>query len=233
MSPYNTFLFFSYTFLGSDTMNPVIGIVMRPEINKKGRNILALYKEVSNAIFTYGGNVIAIVPPHLDTLTEIEKQNLYQVIDLCDGIVLEGGIDFYDYDIAITKYIYEKNIPTLGICLGMQTMASLFGGTLLDFASDDHNKPGKLYVHDIKIIESSKLHEILGKKQIFVNSRHKSYIENTNLFVSARNGSIIEAVEDPHKKFFIGVQYHPEDMITYDTVEARLFQKFIETCRGD
>lgn len=214
-------------------MNPVIGIVMRPEENKKGRNILALYKEVSEAIFAYGGNVIAIVPPHLNSLTDVEKQNLYQIIDLCDGVILEGGNDFYDYDIVITKYVYEKDIPTLGICLGMQTMAFLFGGSLLDFESDQHNKPEQLYAHDITIIESSKLYEILRKKHVFVNSRHKSYIENTNLFVSARNGNVIEAVEDTHKKFFIGVQYHPEDMITYDTVEARLFQKFIEVCRGD
>lgn len=214
-------------------MKPIIGIVMRPEVNEKKREILGLYKEVSEAIYSCGGNVLAIVPPHLYSLSEKEKENLYAVIDLCDGIILEGGEAFYDYDAVITKYVYDKDIPTLGICLGMQVMATCFGGKMLDFSNNDHLKPGLCYVHDIDIDTSSSLFHILGKEKVFVNSRHKSYVDGTSLSISARHGIFIEAVEDSKKKFFIGVQYHPEDMITYDTVEKRLFEHFLDVCRGD
>lgn len=229
----NTFSFFSYTLVGSGFMKPVIGIVMRKEVNENGRPILGLYKEVSDAIYACGGVVLAIVPPHFDTLCEEERQCLHQVIDLCDGIVLEGGDDFYDYDLDICRYVYEKDIPTLGICLGMQTMACLFDGTLVPVLEDSHYKQNLFYAHDIDIVKPSYLYDILGKENIRVNSRHHFHVKGTTLFVSAYHEDIVEACEDSSRKFFVGVQYHPEDMITYDTLEKRLFEKFLDVCRGD
>ena len=214
-------------------MKPIIGIVMRPEVNQNSRNILGLYKEVSEAIILCGGNVLAIIPPHLEKLNAEEKENLYQIIDLCDGIILEGGDDFYDYDMVICKYVYDKDIPTLGICLGMQIMACLFDGEMLSLKDSFHNQKGISYVHDIHIVSSSLLYKILGKEKVTVNSRHKCYIKKTSLFVSAFYNDIIEAVEDPFKRFFVGVQYHPEDMCTYDTLERCLFENFLAVCRGD
>ena len=46
---------------------------------------------------------------------------------------------------------------------------------------------------------------------------------------SIRN--VIEAIEDKNKKFFIGVQWHPESMYSYDILECNLFDYFIEVCR--
>ena len=65
-----------------------------------------------------------------------------------------------------------------------------------------------------------------------MNSRHHDYIVKTDLDIVAYSfDHIIEAVEDRNKTFFIGVQWHPEDMITYDTVMKELWKSFLVTCR--
>ena len=65
-----------------------------------------------------------------------------------------------------------------------------------------------------------------------VNSRHQEVVLNTDLYVCARaeDGSI-EAVEDTNKKFYLGVQWHPESMIGYDSDARKLIETFIACCR--
>ena len=58
-----------------------------------------------------------------------------------------------------------------------------------------------------------------------VNSRHKDYVINTGLSIGATCNGIIEEVEDKNKKFFVGVQWHPEDLD--DENSDKLFDYFI------
>lgn len=44
---------------------------------------------------------------------------------MCNGIVMPGGCKIYYYDKFIAKYAIENDIPVLGICLGMQILASV------------------------------------------------------------------------------------------------------------
>ena len=56
-------------------------------------------------------------------------------------------------------------------------------------------------------------------------------IKNTKLDVIAiSQDGYIEAIEDPNKKFFLGVQWHPESMIDYDNKQNNLFKYFISAC---
>ena len=65
-----------------------------------------------------------------------------------------------------------------------------------------------------------------------VNSRHKESIINPNLDITAISADgLIEALEDKNKKFFVGVQWHPESMTSYDILESRLFDYFVNICR--
>lgn len=185
-----------------------IGIIGRRNDNK-----ITFNQEIINVIHKYNCIPIGIIVD-FDNNPNIEFNKIKNIIDLCDGFILQGGSDYYDIDILITKYLYENNIPTLGICLGMQTMAMTFNGTMSEI--ENHNSKNK-YVHYIKINENSKLYNIIKKDKIFVNSRHNSYIINTDLDVSATN-NIIEAIEDKNKKFFIGVQWHPESIIDENSI---------------
>lgn len=143
----------------------------------------------------------------------------------CDGLILPGGDDIYDIELKIVSYLYEKNFPILGICLGMQTMAVSINGKMATLNTLEHKKEDK-YVHEIKINKDSKLYEILKKDKIMVNSRHKDYIINTDLLIGAiSDDNVIEEVEDKSKKFFIGLQWHPEDL--FDENANKIFNAFI------
>ncbi len=188
-------------------------------IGRKNEDKITFNQEVINVIYKYKFIPIGIIVD-FNNNPNLEFNKIKNIIDLCDGFILQGGSDYYDIDILITKYLYDKNIPTLGICLGMQTMAMTFNGIMGEISN--HNSKNK-YVHEIEINKNSKLYNIIKKNKILVNSRHNSYILNTDLDVSATN-NIIEAIEDKSKRFFIGVQWHPESIM--DENNILLFNSF-------
>ncbi len=143
----------------------------------------------------------------------INKLNaLYNIIDSCNGIILPGGDDILDIDINIIDYLYKKNIPTLGICLGMQEMAIYKNGALMDLKTPK-NHVSENNMHKILIKDGTLLYKIIKKNNIDVNSIHKSFVINTDLNISSiSKDNIIESIEDLSKKFFLGVQWHPERM---------------------
>jgi CTP synthase (UTP-ammonia lyase) len=194
-----------------------VGIIGRNNDNK-----ITFNKELINIINKYNLKSLGIIVD-FENNPNIEFNKIKNLIDMCDYFILQGGNDYYDIDIMIVKYLYNKNIPTLGICLGMQTMAMAFNGTMGNICN--HNSNDK-YVHDIIINTNSKLYEIIKKENIKVNSRHNSYIINTDLKVSAIS-NVIEAIEDKNKLFFIGVQWHPESI--YDENNKLLFD-FLFNC---
>lgn len=137
---------------------------------------------------------------------------LVSIIDTCDGIILPGGDDISDIDVKIINYLYKKDIPTFGICLGMQEMAIYKNGSLMGLKRPIHYTKD-IKAHKITINKDSLLYKIIRKDMITVNSIHKSIVLNTDLNIGALSeDNIIEAVEDNTKKFFLGVQWHPERM---------------------
>ena len=188
-----------------------VGIIGRQNDNK-----ITFNKELIDTINKYNIVPIGIIVDFNNNV-EIEFTKVKTLIDMCNYFILQGGNEYYDIDIKIVKYLYDKNIPTLGICLGMQTMAMAFNGIMDNI--EKHNSKEK-YVHNINIDKNSKLYEIIKKDNIIVNSRHNSYITKTDLNISATN-EIIEAIEDKNKLFFIGVQWHPESI--YDENNQLLF----------
>ena len=194
---------------------------MRPVLSEEKNNMYSVYKEVLDAVEKSGGIPIGFLPL---------QNNWQELIDMYDGLIFQGGDEKEEYEEKYIKYAYSQNIPTLGICLGMQTMGTIFDGSLIDIK--EHKKKDNPYVHEVIINKSSKLYQLLKEEKIKVNSRHKSALIKTNFDVSARSlDGVIEAIEDKNKNFFIGVQWHPESMYAYDKVQSRLFSLFIDSCR--
>lgn len=209
-------------------MKPIIGIIMRPDKLMSGNEVTCVYEDLRMSIISSGGIPLGIMPL-TDNLDDFNT-DIYNLIDMCDGIILQGGDEFYNYDLECLKYIYEKDIPVLGICLGMQLMGSMFSGKLENIAK--HKYKDKKYVHKIYIDKNSNLYDIFKSDVISVNSRHISALDNTDLdIVGLSDDNVIEAIEDKNKKFFIGVQWHPESMYSYDILECNLFDYFIDVCR--
>lgn len=221
-------------------MKPIVGIITRPDHLSSGNQVDVIYSHIRSSIVKFGGIPLAITVPTetiYDCKTSEEvcsfdsntMNDLKSILSLCNGFVFQGGDSFYDYDIKILEYAYLNNIPSLGICLGMQLMCVYKKGQLKKIKK--HYKK-KRYVHDIIIQPDSKLYSILGTEKCCVNSRHHDCVDNTNLKIVAQSkDGVIEAVEDSEKHFFIGVQWHPEDMITYDTVMRKLWRSFLIACK--
>lgn len=194
----------------------MIGVITRQDKSPTNKDIYLVYKKINDVINDFGEIGIGILPNNIDKIKE--------VLNICDGVILEGGDDFTDLDIEIIKYIYEKDIPCLGICLGMQEMAYTFNGEIKDFNSLKHYS-NDTYLHDVQTSNNS----IYSNRTIKVNSRHKSYISKTDLEVTALSmDNIIEMVEDKSKTFFIGVQWHPEDLYDIDLDANLLFSIFFK-----
>lgn len=193
----------------------IVGIVTRKSISEEGHDTNIIYTNIVNSVYKSGGIPIGI----------ILNENYKEVIDFCDGIIFQGGDTIEEYDLEALSYIYAKDKPVLGICLGMQEMGLLFDGELKKI---NNHKKNLNYVHSLYIDRNSKIYDIFKSDYLKVNSRHNDALKNTKLNISAiSNDNIIEAIEDKNKKFFVGLQWHPEDMIKYDENQEKIFKYFV------
>lgn len=100
----------------------MIGIIMNDSVSEEGHEISYIYSDISKSIIKYGGIPVPIVLDNYDTALKL--------VDMCDGIILQGGDNYTDKQLRIVNHLYDCNVPTLGICLGMQMMGTLFNGKL-------------------------------------------------------------------------------------------------------
>ncbi len=190
-----------------------IGVILRPVLDR-----YTLNKELEEVISYYGGKTIGF--------TKFDSS----LLDILDGVILQGGEDYNEEDFKIVDYLYEKNIPTLGICLGMQTMSVLKKGCL--YKVENHYEKDKQGVHEVFINTNSYFYKLMKENHFFVNSRHHEAVGETSLDIVGRSGdNIIEVVEDKTKKFFIGVEWHPETNFYNDFISQKLFDVYFDIVR--
>ena len=156
---------------------------------------------------------------------------------MCDALLMPGGYKWYEFDEVIYNYALEKNMPILGICAGMQMMCQIDNNKngveqntiVLNETVTNHHQREVKYVHKVNIEDDTKLLDIIGQKNIDVNSKHNYHVQNiSNMRISAYSeDGLIEAVEYSDKDFVIGVQWHPETMLEYDDFANKLFDEFI------
>lgn len=193
-----------------------IGIMIR-EQKKNNLDYLGVKKDLFDTLKKF--NVCTIGIPVTNNFASI-----IEAIKLCDGIILSGGSKVTTNDIELVKYLYENNIPTLGICLGMQSMCFAFNNKQ-EIKIENHCSLEE-YVHFINIKKDTLLYEILDNDRIKVNSRHNYAVINTNFKVNAiSDDKIIEGIEDRSKKFFLGLEWHPESL--EDDNSCKIFNYFI------
>jgi len=159
---------------------------------------------------------------------------------------VETGRDAYELELA--RRATDADLPLLAICRGIQVLNVARGGTLVQHIPDipeeqrdnvNHvlREPPYGIAHDIWVTEGSLLERLMQDRldgdTLPVNSRHHQAVKavGEGLVVSATApDGVVEAVEDPEKRFCVGVQWHPENF--YRTGEFReLFEAFIAAAR--
>jgi putative glutamine amidotransferase len=141
-------------------------------------------------------------------------------------------------DELLLQDAFNMHKPVFGICYGLQSLNVWRTGTLLQHIETAINhEPGKdvVQAHKVAVESDSKMSEIIGAAEIWVNSSHhqSADIIGDGLRVVARSADgIVEAVEgtasDHH---VVGVQWHPERTVELDGPSRRLFESFISAAR--
>ncbi|MBI5126432.1 MAG: gamma-glutamyl-gamma-aminobutyrate hydrolase family protein [Candidatus Taylorbacteria bacterium] len=140
----------------------------------------------------------------------------------------------------------ERKLPILGICRGLQILNVKLGGTLYQDIEQEMNGgarhdwheenlqllPRSLLVHNVSLEGNSKIHSLVGKDTIEVNSLHHQGIKTLGKDLVATGHSpdgLIEAVEMTGYPYAIGVQWHPEEL-TSISVWKDFLDNFIKVC---
>ena len=176
----------------------------------------------------------------------VNDETAETVLSGCDGILVPGGFGDRGVEgmIAAARYARERDLPYLGICLGMQVAVIEFARRVcglegansgefdpasphkvIDFLpdqSDTVNKGGtlRLGAWPCRIQPGSRMAACYGAEQISERHRHRYEFNNDyraplrekglTLCGLSPDGRIVEAVELSDKRFFVGVQFHPE-----------------------
>lgn len=225
---------------------PVIGLI--GQFQKSDQDSIIIHDECRVAILNSGGIPILLLPtyfepmnkkvPFYNDMTLENEETILPLLELCDGFLFSGGNEWHGFHQFVFQYAYDHDKPVLGICLGMQVMASApffhekYTDKTKQISSSIIHKSSKDYVHEIKILDSQ-LKKILEKESIWVNSRHSSCVLKHPFFQvsSFSEDGIIESIEIPEKRFMIGVQWHPESLFFQDENSKKLFQAFLESCK--
>jgi len=140
------------------------------------------------------------------------------------------------FELAVTRAALDRDMAVLGICGGEQLLNVALGGTLVQHIPDEiagaleHEQPNPRTEpgHSVRVTPGTLLHRIVGVDELPVNSAHHQAVRDPapGLMVDAiAPDGVIEGVEDPRRRFCLGVQWHPEYAISDG--DSRLFAAFV------
>ena len=214
-----------YTNYPEANNQPIIGLTANYS------NIDATLRSVYYQQIVKAGGTPVIIPPVAD------KDVIINTLSHLDGLILTGGADYNplwageepspklhhinrERDLAelmITRLAFNRQIPMLGICRGIQTLAMALGGKVIQDIDNkikhdqdaDRNEP----THSVTIATNSILEKIYDEEKLFVNTFHHQAVgePGPHLKVTAKApDGIIEGIESNEYKSILGVQWHPE-----------------------
>ena len=177
---------------------------------------------------------------------ELSEENVSEKLKEADGIIIPGGFGVRGIEgmVAAAKYAREKNLPCLGICLGMQIMVIEYARNVLGYADANSTEFDETTTHpvidflpeQVNIIAKGATMRLgsypctLQKDSIVIslynkdviNERHRHRYEFNNIYRQdfingglklsglSPNKTLVEIVELPTNRYYVGSQFHPE-----------------------
>ncbi|HEU5277625.1 MAG TPA: gamma-glutamyl-gamma-aminobutyrate hydrolase family protein [Gaiellaceae bacterium] len=198
------------------------------------------------AVEQAGGRPL-LVPP--------SEEGVQETLDAVDGLIFSGGSDLDPEhygaeahpetfgvhperdraELDLLNAALDRDMPVLGICRGIQVLNVARGGDLhqhlpeiVGHEGHKHDPPGVFSDHDVEIEPDTKLADILGVRHAVKSHHHQgldSVGEGLRVSAHAEDGSV-EAIEDPRRRFALGVLWHPEA-----GDDMKLFEALVEQAR--
>jgi putative glutamine amidotransferase len=188
------------------------------------------------AVQRAGGRAL-LLPPDPEDARDPDE-----VIDLIDALLLTGGAGDLDpalygqdphpktgpvheerdaYELALARAVLEREVPTLGVCRGMQVLNLAYGGTIEQHVPDvlgheEHrHTPGTFADHEVRLEPGSLAARAAGTELTAVKSHHHQGVgeigDGLRVTGWSSTDDLVEALEDPGRKFVLGVLWHPEE----------------------
>lgn len=207
------------------------------------------YMSVREALVHAGAKYATKVRRHWINAEDIETdptllERLREKGEL-DGMIIPGGFGSrgIEWKISAITFAREKNVPFLGICLGLQLSVVEFARNVCgvaDATSTEFEKPGTPFIdylpdqsdtiakggtlrlghQEATVVEGSLIHKLYGSTTISDRHRHRyevcpdkhEILRSHGMILSgtSHEGRLVEYIENPACKYFVGTQAHPE-----------------------
>ncbi|HEV2581742.1 MAG TPA: gamma-glutamyl-gamma-aminobutyrate hydrolase family protein [Ktedonobacteraceae bacterium] len=237
-------------------MRPLIGIPCHADFRDGSRRpVYCNNRTYIHAVERAGG--VPVLIPLYEDLSLMDT-----LLPRLDGLLLSGGADVEptrygearnpltdepdkmldEIELNLASWAVQEDIPTLGVCRGMQVLNVALGGTLYQDIHDccpgslPHSRrelPRDFLAHSVEALPGSRMEAVLGTRTIMVNSLHHQAVHEPGkgVVISGRaQDGIAELLEVPANRFALAVQFHPEEIYMKEAPSARLFKAFVKAC---
>ena len=237
-------------------MRPLIGIPCHADFRDGSRRpVYCNNRTYVHAVERAGG--VPVLIPLYEDLSLLDT-----LLPRLDGLLLSGGADIEparygedphpladkpdkildEIELFLADWAVQEDVPTLGVCRGMQILNVALGGTLYQDIEDTRpgsqphswrQHPRDFMAHTVEVLAGSRMEAVLGTRTLKVNSLHHQAVNKPGrgVVISGRaEDGIAELLELPDKRFVLAVQYHPEEIYMKEVTAARLFQAFVSAC---
>ncbi len=233
---------------------PVIGITGNFNDSK-----CELGESYFRSILNAGGTPL-IIPPFED------RNALMNLLTRIDGLLLSGGADVNPLfageepspalhrinakrdlaELLLIRLAYDRQIPMLGICRGIQMLATALDGSVhqdikegipkANLLKHSQEAPRDCATHSVSLVPGSLLDSLMGAQHLFVNSFHHQAVSKPGprfkVSATAPDG-VIEAIESSEHKSILGVQWHPESFtMSEDKTMMPLFEWLVREAQN-
>lgn len=232
-------------------MKPIIGVTA-PLVQGK----IILDQDVPNSILLAGG--IPYILPYTKDLSTLDEVILHlDGLLLSGGVDIDPTLfneepipglgeimpERDELELALIQRALKVNLPILAICRGIQMLNVAAGGNMYqDIYSQKagllqhaQRAPRTHVSHYVQAKKGSLLQIVSGTEKFKVNSFHHQAVKDPapGFVISAvSSDGVVEAIESKEHRFVLGVQWHPENLTSFDEVSKKIFSGFINAAMG-